>query len=242
MSERGAWLGRTLGLVRPLLIDRVERDHRETDQAFRRRRIVVALTIAVGATVLGLSFSTEPGDPRFYVLTLALAATWVVGSLASGPLHLGHILFRGTRRRPVITPIVVGLILAGIFIAGALVARLIPPVAGYAEDVLSYARVGNLAVVALITMLNGIAEEMFFRGALFAAIGVRHPVLISTVLYALATVAGGNPLLVAAAAILGTVVGLQRRAGGGILAPILTHITWSMCMLFLLPPIFAGVA
>jgi membrane protease YdiL (CAAX protease family) len=82
---------------------------------------------------------------------------------------------------------------------------------------------------------------MFFRGALFAAIGVRRPVLISTVLYALATVAGGNPVLVLAAAILGAVVGLQRRAGGGILAPILTHITWSMSMLFLLPPIFAGV-
>ncbi|HYP46692.1 MAG TPA: type II CAAX endopeptidase family protein [Propionibacteriaceae bacterium] len=242
MSERSAWLGRALGLVRPVLLDRVERDHRETDQAFRRRRIVVGLTIAVGATLLGLSFSTEPGDPRFYVLTLALAATWVVGSVASGPLHLGHIRSRGAQRRPVIAPIVVGLILAAIFIVGSLVARLIPPVAGYAEDVLSYARVGNLAIVALITMLNGIAEEMFFRGALFAAIGVRHPVLISTVVYALATVAGGNPLLVAAAAILGTIVGLQRRAGGGILAPILTHITWSMAMLLVLPPLFAGVS
>lgn len=236
------WLGRALGVVRPVLIDRIDRDHRESDRAFRRRRIVVGFTIVVGATLLGLSFSTEPGDPRFYVLTLALAATWVVGSITSGPLHLGHIRVRGERRRPVIAPIVVGLLLAAVFIAGSLIARLIPPVAGYAEDVLSYARVGNLAVVALITLLNGIAEEMFFRGALFAAIGVRYPVLISTVLYALATVAGGNPLLVAAAAILGTVVGLQRRAGGGILAPILTHITWSMAMVLVLPPLFAGVS
>ena len=51
--------------------------------------------------------------------------------------------------------------------------------------------------------------------------------LISTRIYALATVAGGNPVLVFAAAVLGAVVGLQRRAGGGVLAPILTHITWS---------------
>jgi membrane protease YdiL (CAAX protease family) len=230
-----------LGVVRPVLIDRVERDHHETDRAFRRRRIVVALTIVVGATLLGLSFSTEQGDPRFYALTLGLAATWVLGSIASGPLHLGHILFRGTRRRPIITPIVVGLLLAAIFIVGSLIIRLVPALAGYAEDVLGYARAGNLALVAAITLVNGIAEEMFFRGALFAAIGVRHPVLISTVLYALATVAGGNPVLVLAAAILGAVVGLQRRAGGGILAPVLTHITWSMAMLFLLPPIFAGV-
>ena len=234
-------MGRALGIVRPVLIDRVERDHHESDHAFRRRRIVVGLTILVGATLLGLSFSTEQGDPRFYLLTLGLAATWVLGSIASGPLHLGHILFRGTRRRPIVTPIVVGLILAAIFIVGSLVVRLFPPLASYAQDVLGYAQAGNLALVAVITLVNGIAEEMFFRGALFAAIGVRHPVLISTVLYALATVAGGNPILVLAAAILGAVVGLQRRAGGGILAPILTHITWSMTMLLLLPPIFAGV-
>jgi uncharacterized protein len=65
-------------------------------------------------------------------------------------------------------------------------------------------------------------------------------VLISTVIYSLATVAGGNPVLVFAAAVLGTVVGLQRRAGGGVLAPILTHLTWSSAMLFALPPLFAG--
>jgi membrane protease YdiL (CAAX protease family) len=239
--RRTRWVGRAIGVVRPVLIDRVERDHHESDRAFRRRRIVVGLTILVGATLLGLSFSTEQGDPVFYLLTLALALTWVLGSVASGRLHLGHIVFRGTLRRPIITPVVVGLILAAIFIAGSLVIRLIPPLAGYAQDVLGYAQAGNLAFVAVITVVNGIAEEMFFRGALFAAIGVRRPVLISTVLYALATVAGGNPVLVLAAAILGTVVGLQRRAGGGILAPILTHITWSMAMLFLLPPIFAGV-
>ena len=64
--------------------------------------------------------------------------------------------------------------------------------------------------------------------------------LISTVIYTLTTVAGGNAMLVFAAAVLGTVVGLQRRAGGGVLAPILTHITWSSAMLFALPPIFAG--
>ena len=94
----------------------------------------------------------------------------------------------------------------------------------------------------MITLVNGIAEELFFRGALFAAIGVRHPVLISTVIYTLATVAGGNPVLVFAAAVLGAVVGLQRRAGGGVLAPILTHITWSSAMLFVLPPLFADRA
>jgi hypothetical protein len=146
----------------------------------------------------------------------------------------------GVRRRPVVTPILVGLLLAGVFVVGALVMREIPPLARLTEDVLGYARAGNLSLLLVITVVNGIAEELFFRGALFAAIGRRRPVLISTVLYALATVAGGNPVLVFAAAVLGTVVGLQRRAGGGVLAPILTHITWSATMLLVLPHIFAA--
>jgi membrane protease YdiL (CAAX protease family) len=233
---------RATGIVRPVLIDKVQRDHLQSDAAFRRRRIVVAITLAVGATLLGLSFSVRQGDPAFYPLTFGLAATWTVGSLLSGPLHLGHILRGGTLRRPIITSIAVGLLLAALFVLGALVVRTVPPLARFAEDVLGYARLGNLWTIFMITLVNGIAEELFFRGALFAAIGVWHPVLISTVLYALATIAGGNPVLVFAAVVLGTVVALQRRASGGILAPILTHITWSLSMLFLLPPIFARAA
>jgi CAAX protease family protein len=233
-------VGRAVGVVRPVLIDKVERDHRQSDAQFLRRRVVVAITLAVGATLLGLSFSTRQGDPAFYPLTFGLAATWAIGSFASGPLHLGHILSRGTLRRPIFAPIAVGLALAGVFVLGAVVMRTIPPLASLAEDVLGYARAGNLWIIFVITLVNGITEELFFRGALFAAIGLRYPVLISTIIYSLTTVAGGNPILVFAAAMLGTVVALQRRAGGGVLAPILTHITWSLTMLLALPAIFAS--
>ena len=235
-------IGRAIGIVRPVLIDKVERDHRQSDAAFLRRRIVVAITLALGATLLGLSFSLRQGDPAFYPLTFGLAATWTLGSVLSGPLHLGHIQLAGRLRRPTITPIAVGLLLAALFVLGALIVRTIPSLVRLAEDVLGYARLGNLWIICVITLVNGIAEELFFRGALFAAIGVRHAVLISTVLYVLATVAGGNLVLVFTAAVLGTVVGLERRASGGILAPILTHVTWSLSMLFVLPPLFAAAA
>ena len=237
---RPRWADHAAKVVRPVFVDRVERDHRQTDAEFRRRRIVVAATLVVGATLLGLSFSTEPGEPAFYPLTIGLAATWMLGSLVSGPLHLGHIEFRGMLRRPILAPIAVGLLLAGVFVLGALVFREVPFLTGLTEDVIGYARYGILPVVLVITMMNGIAEELFFRGALFAGIGVRHPVTISTILYTLATVGSGNLVLVFAAALLGTVVGLERRASGGVLGPILTHVTWSTAMLFLLPLIFPG--
>jgi membrane protease YdiL (CAAX protease family) len=89
----------------------------------------------------------------------------------------------------------------------------------------------------LVTAVNGIAEELFFRGAVYAAVP-RHPVVVTTVAYSLATLATGNVSLVFAAVLLGAVVGLERRASGGILAPILTHCTWSITMLFALPLLF----
>ena len=233
-------IGRAIEIVRPVLIDKVERDHWQSDAAFLRRRIVVAITLALGGTLLGLSFSLRQGDPAFYLLTFGLAATWALGSLLSGPLHLGHVLLAGRLRRPTIIPIAVGLLVAALFVLGALIVRTILSLVRLAEAVLGYARLGNLWIILVITLVNGVAEELFFRGALFAAIGVRHAVLISTVLYVLATVASGNPVLVFAAAVLGTVVALERRASGGVLAPILTHITWSLSMLFVLPPLFAA--
>jgi membrane protease YdiL (CAAX protease family) len=230
---------RLVQLLRPALVDKVERDHSQPDSAFLRRRVVVGVVLLVGATLLGISLAVPPGSAAFYPLTLALAATWLIGGFASGPLHLGRIPFRGTLRRPVVTPILLGLVAVGVFVLGALVVREIPPLRTFTQHVLDHARYGSLPLVLLITVLNGIAEEVFFRGALFAAIGVRHPVLISTAVYAVATVATGNPMLVFAAATLGLVLGLQRRASGGVLAPILTHVTWSSSMLLILPPLFS---
>ena len=103
----------------------------------------------------------------FYVLTFAVAATWLVGGVLSGPLHLGYIPFRGTLRRPVITPIVIGLLVAAVFLVGALVVREIGPLRDYVENVLAHARKGNLALVTVVTLVNGAAEEVFFRGALY---------------------------------------------------------------------------
>ncbi len=41
-----------------------------------------------------------------------------------------------------------------------------------------------------------------------------------------------------AAVVMGTLFGAQRRASGGIQAPVLTHLTWSVLMLRYLPPLF----
>ena len=220
------------------LWDVVPRDQRDTDQAFRRRQVVAAVVVLVGAGVLGWSLRLEPGGNLFYVAAIVLALVWAVGAFLSGRLHLGRIAGEGeVFVRPILAPILLGLLMVGIFLLGALVVREIPPLADYVSSVLAYADEGSLTLLAIITFFNGIAEELFFRGAMYAAIP-RHPVAWTTLAYVVATLATGNIMLGFAAVLLGAVCGLERRASGGILAPILTHITWSLSMLFLLPLLF----
>lgn len=212
--------------------------HHESPAVVRRRRVIVAITVVVGAGVLGFSLRRHPGDSSFYWLTLALAGVWCAGGLVSGPLHLGGICWRGRNQRPVITGTTIGLLLGGVFVVGGLIAREITPVAELITRVLEYAHHGWYPVIVAITLVNGIAEEVFFRGALYTALGRYHPVLISTVLYTCATLASGNPMLGFAAVILGTVCAFERRATGGVLAPMLTHLVWGLIMVLVLPPMF----
>lgn len=220
------------------LVDKVPRDHLQPDSEFRRRRIVVAVVLIVGATLLGISLQVRPGSAAFYPLTFGLAVVWTVGGFLSGPLHMGYLPFRGSLRLPLVTPFLLGLAAGVIFIAGALVVRQIPYLDDFVRNVLDHARYGSLPIITLVTLVNGVAEEIFFRGGLFAAIGREHPVLISTLIYTLATVATLNLMLVFAAGTLGLILALERRSSGGILAPIITHVTWSTIMLFMLPPLF----
>lgn len=223
--------------LRRALWDVVPRDHRDGSAALRRRQVVTGAFVLVGGVVLGLSLRIEPGSAWFYPATIGLALVWTLGALVSGPLHLGRIAVGESPRRPVLSPVLVGLALAGVFVAAALVVRQVPLLDDQVSSVLEHADRGFGPLLVLVTVVNGVAEELFFRGAAYAAVP-RHPVAVTTAAYALATLATGNLMLALAAAVLGAVVGLERRASGGILAPVLTHCTWSVAMLFALPALF----
>ncbi|MDO5740749.1 MAG: CPBP family intramembrane metalloprotease [Ornithinimicrobium sp.] len=227
--------------LRASLLTPVPRSQRDPASVLRRRRVVSAITLLVGAAMLWWSLKLPPGDPMFYVGTAGLAVTWIVGALLSGPLYLGRAHTRaGTSyARPVVQSLVLGGLLLAVFLAGAVVVAQVPLLRGPVDDLLDHARYGSLPLVLVITMVNGIAEEIFFRGALYAAIPQQVTVAVTTLVYALTTVVVGVPLLVLAALSLGLVCGLQRRVTGGVLGPVLTHITWSAGMLLLLPPLLS---
>jgi uncharacterized protein len=223
----------------PKSLTRVTVQQDDPIDARARRRWVAAGTAVTGVGLLGVSLAAEPDSRRFYVLTFGAAGAYTLGGLLSGPLHLGWAEGRDHRlQRPVVAPIATGVAAFGFFYGSALVARRIPFLRRAISGVLQFADEGKIPLVALTTCANGIGEEVFFRGALFAALPQRQAVAASTAGYALATTATRNPSLVLAATLMGVVWGLQRRASGGLQAPLLTHLTWSMLMLRYMPPLF----
>jgi len=236
---RGSARSRLAGLLPKPLTHVVPVDHVESEAVVRRRRRVVAATSVAGSALLGTSLSTRPGSRQFYLSTGAVAGVWALGGLLSGPLHLGWIEGRdATLRRPVLTPVATGVGAFAVFYGAALVARRVPVLDEAVSRVLAFADEGDDRLVLLTTLANGVGEEVFFRGALYAALGDRLPVASSTGIYVLATTTTRNPALVLAAGVMGTLFGLQRRASGGLQAPLLTHLTWSTLMVRHLPPLF----
>lgn len=207
------------------------------EPSFRRRVVVIAFG-AIGVAGLAWGLRTDPGSGAFYTSTFALAVVWLVGGILSGPVSLGCEGHSGRRRRPVLSAIIVGAALAALFVVGALVVRHIPVLSHPIEGVLDYAREGAWPIVLLLTAANGVAEEVFFRGAVQPALPERIRLPGSVLIYAAMTLATGNVMLVFAAVLLGAVVSLQRKATDGVLAPILTHVTWSVLMFFALPLVF----
>ncbi|WP_022909264.1 CPBP family intramembrane glutamic endopeptidase [Aestuariimicrobium kwangyangense] len=223
--------------VEAALLDPVDEPPMQTGRQLLRRRIVVVVTIAVGAVALGLALDIAPGDVSFYPAALGVAALWMVGAVASGPLHLGRGRTRsGGGSRGVLQGFLLGLGLLVVFLLGAVVVGRIPVLRRPVDDLLAHAAHGSLPIVAAITFVNGVAEELFFRGAVYSSSPRRWAIPVSTLCYAASTLWSGVPLLTFGALCLGLLTSAQRRVTGGVAGPIAAHLTWSLGMLLLLGP------
>lgn len=192
------------------------------------------------AALLRSTFAAEAGSKRFYLLTAGLAATWTAGALGAGPVPWRGDGWRtrpaGAVRALVIGPVVTGAATFAVFYGAARGARRHHALRRAIAGVLRYADVGSTPLVILIASGSGIAEELFFRGALWSG---PRPLRATTLAYAASTSATGNPALVLAGLITSVIFGWQRAATGGVVAPAVTHVTWSVLMLRYLPPLFS---
>lgn len=205
--------------------------------SMRTRRHGLLVTGVAGMGLLGASFTAKPGSRTFYGLTFALAGTWFAGARATW--------LPGAQRRvpgsvPVVVPAALGVGAFAAFYGAALIARQIPVLGNAITSVLSYDYYGSSGLVLLTAVVNGAAEELFFRGAVYDALASGAPVLASTAAYATVTAATRNPALVLASAVMGTLFALERRLIGGVHAPVITHLVWSALMLRHMPSLFTS--
>ena len=194
-----------------------------------RRLLVLAATVVAAAVLTRAVFLAEPGSGRQALLTYSFVAVLLAGSYASGGWPVAH--RRG--RRPVVAPLLTALVLFAAFSVFAFVAAWLLPFGDDVDEVFRHVRSGATWAAVLGTLAAGVAEEVFYRGALFERL--RFPVATTTVAHMAATLLVANVALTLAAGALGVVLGTSRRVSGGWWAPALTHAAWSLLFLWRSP-------
>jgi len=201
----------------------------------RRVWIIIVLAIAAGTTVTALTLRVPRGSTAFYLAGFAQAAVWTGAAIACRPIVWTG---RWSRQREVVTGLVVAAVTFLAFVVAAPIGRHIGFLAGPIDSILRKADAGPVALVLVLALVNGVAEELFFRGVIVDVtlrFGDVAAVVISTAIYSAVTAVGGNTALTLAAVIMGTVFAIERVVSRGLLVPIITHLAWSTLMILALP-------
>ena len=200
-----------------------------------RVRLVVVAAVGVGTTLTALTLRVPRDSTAFYVTGFAQAGVWTVASVACRPVVWSG---RWDRTRELLTGIGVAVLSFLAFVGAATVGRHIDFFAGPIDSILRKADAGPVLLVLALALVNGVAEELFFRGVLIDAtihLGNGAAVAISTATYVGVTAVGGNNALTAAALVMGLVFAVERILSRGLLTAIVTHLVWSTLMILALP-------
>lgn len=192
---------------------------------------VAIVALLIGAVLLGVTLNVRDGSWQFYVAGLAMAATWIVAYVLAGTR------LRRDRRATldVMIGVVVGCAMFGVFAAGSWTLHRLHLFDSAIDELLRTADSSRVGWVLALAWVSAVAEELFFRGTLIQAARGHLPLGVAVVPYVAATVPSGNPALVLAAAVMGTVFALLRIRTGTLTASIATHLTWSTLMILAFP-------
>lgn len=218
--------------------------------AVRVARLEVALAIVGGSVLLGLALRFARGSAGFYICALAVAAVWL-GAAAlvrttfgdEGPpqrfrTDAPEIPARAIEPRLALgAGAVIGAVMFGVFVAGAEIGRRFSFLADPIDAILRKADGGPVLAVLAVALVNGVAEEVFFRGALVDVSGTRQrrAYVAAVIVYIVVTSVSGNAALTVAAVVMGAVFALERWWTNGLAAPIATHLVWSTLMILAFP-------
>ena len=205
----------------------------QRNPTIRCRRVVVVVAVLVGAALIGATLRLPRGSASFYVAGYLLAGVWILASVLGGPVRMrGPLMLRSNE---LVIGIALGAVMFALFVPAAEIGRNFTVLAGPIDNVLGKADAGPVVAVLALALVNGLAEELFFRGALNDAITGRWALIASTVVYVGVTAVAGNIALTLAAVVMGAVFAAERRITAGLVAPIVTHLLWSTLIVVALP-------
>jgi membrane protease YdiL (CAAX protease family) len=187
----------------------------------------------VGTTLLATTLRAPSGSTAFFILGFSVAGIWILGSVISGPIPLEAT--RSSLLAISLSALALGIVAFLGFLTADLIGQHLPLFSNALHNVLSKADAGPTVLVLTVALVNGVGEELFFRGALFSALGSHNPVAGTVVIYVAVTATTGNVALLFAAGAMGIIFSLQRARSGGILASTVTHLCWSTLMILAFP-------
>ncbi|WP_420039093.1 CPBP family intramembrane glutamic endopeptidase [Gordonia sp. MP11Mi] len=164
---------------------------------------------------------------------------WAVGAVWVGGVRLGT--SSGRARRVGFVSTVTALGVAASFIVGGYLAARVPFLDDQIDELISRTDHAFVLSLFLVAAVTGVAEEMFFRGALFDVASRSlsgdsiRTVAATTILYTVVTAVTANLGLTLAAAALGAMVGTARAYSGSVIPAIVGHLAWTVATIGILP-------
>ncbi|WKD57955.1 CAAX amino terminal protease self- immunity [Corynebacterium capitovis DSM 44611] len=208
-------------------------------------KLAFLLPCLAGAAGLYLARQAGDGTPGFYAATVATALVYAAAWWRWGRRE------RLTARRfetialDIGVGVLLGAILAVVFVAGAVVVSHVPALAQPATQLLSTTDRGGLAPTLFVLIINGVTEELVYRDVVPRQLLARRVVptaraagAVAVAVYCVVTIAMGVALLILAAAVIGAVAQIEASRTGRLYSPIALHLTWSIGMLLILPFFF----
>jgi membrane protease YdiL (CAAX protease family) len=201
-----------------------------------RARGLIAVAVATVGFAVPLMLRDRL-DPWRALAAVAVAAIglslWALGPRAR---RLFAIDARG-----VVVALALGVVLV-VVTHGAfqLAARVSPSFAASVRELYASVEVGASPLVLLgLTIIVVIGEELVWRGVVVDLVGTGRSRAVvgatSVIAYVLPQLAAATPVLVVAAAMLGTVFVAQRLRTGRVIDPLLSHGVWSGSLFIVVP-------
>jgi membrane protease YdiL (CAAX protease family) len=123
--------------------------------------------------------------------------------------------------------------------AYAVAARLVPGLAGHVTSLYSAASTERVEIALAWTAVVAVAEELLWRGPFLdlAAhrFGRRAAVAFFLATYTLAQLGSGSIIVMLAALICGAIWSIERITTHSIVAPIVSHLIWTLVVIHLIP-------